>query len=91
MTSAPFQPSQPREDEPVFALLGRDADAPHLLRAWAHRRMGNYALAEVEAAKANTVRLSDPMDGSDPQIRSAFRIADEMERYAVRRALEQRA
>ena len=77
-----FDPSKPRDDEPYFTLLGRDPAAPHLLRAWAYKRMGQDALAQQEAAKANAITLhSEPQSSGDEQIRSAFRIADDMESY----------
>jgi hypothetical protein len=77
-----FDPSLPRADEPFFTLLGRDPAAPHLLRAWAYKRMGQDALAQQEAAKANAITLhSEPQSPGDDQIRSAFKVADDMEAY----------
>ena len=40
-------------NEPMFILIGRDPDAPHLVRAWAHRRSarpGETTAAKVEEA-----------------------------------------
>jgi len=77
-----FEPSTPKEGEPSFTLMARDPEAPHLLRAWAYRRCGQHALAQQEAAKAEALTMrSEPQQSGDPQIISAFRIADEMERY----------
>jgi len=87
-----FDPSNPKEDEPFFTLLGRDSAAPHLLRSWAYRRCGNLAMAQQEAAKADAVTLfSEPQLPGDPQITSAFKIAAEMEAYARKLALAPKA
>lgn len=87
-----FDPSNPRDDEPFFTLLGRDAAAPHLIRAWAYKRCGQHGLAQQEAAKADAVMLfNEPQMPGDPQITSAFKIADEMEAYARKQALAPKA
>ena len=84
-----FDPSNPRDGEPFFTLLGRDSAAPHLLRSWAYRRCGNLAMAQEEAAKANAVTsINVPQSPGDPQIISAFKIAAEMEAYARKLALD---
>lgn len=77
-----FRPSDPVDGEPVFTLMGRDPEAPHLVRAWAYRRCGNVMMAEREAAMAaRLTQRSEPQYSGDPQIRSAFKIANEMEAY----------
>ena len=43
-----FDASKANEDEPFFTLLGRDPAAPHIVRAWAYRRIGQPTLAAIE-------------------------------------------
>lgn len=78
----PFNPSVPKDGEPSFTLMARDPEAPHMLRAWAYRRCGHNDMAQIEAAKADAVtQKSEPQNHGDPQIRSAFKIAADMEAW----------
>lgn len=77
-----FNAPKTKEDEPFFTLLGRDPAAPHIVRAWAYRRIGQPTLAAVESSKADSIiNQSEPQHSGDEQIRSAFNLADRMEAY----------
>ena len=48
-------------NEPMFILIGRDPDAPHLVRAWAHRRSARPC--ETTAAKVEeALTCADDME-----------------------------
>ena len=83
-----FDASEAKEDEPYFTLLGRDPAAPHIVRAWAYRRLGQPTLAAIESSKADSIiNQSEPQHSGDEQIRSAFHLADKMEAYQRQAAL----
>ena len=86
-----FDPGNPKDGEPFFTLLGRDPAAPHIIRSWAFRRCGHHALAQQEVAKANAVTVhEETQQPGDPQIASAFKIADEMEAYLRREIVKRK-
>lgn len=55
------------DDEPMFVLLGRDPDAPALVRAWAKMRRADIDqgkrpasdLAQAEEAEATATRMEE--------------------------------
>jgi len=83
-----FDASKANENEPFFTLLGRDPAAPHIVRAWAYRRIGQPTLAAIESSKADSIiNQAAPQHSGDEQIRSAFNLADQMEDYQRQLAL----
>ena len=77
-----YKPHLPREDEPFFALLGRDDVAPHFARAYGYYLQGHVSLAQQELAQIGVLMsTTETLPGNHPKVRSCFEMADEMTAY----------
>lgn len=77
-----YAPSNPRADEPFFALLGRDDSAPKFARAYGYLLQGQIEMAMGELAKVtSSMAQLEPMAAHHPKVRSCFEMADEMDIY----------
>lgn len=77
-----FTPHLPREDEPFFTLLGRDAVAPHFARAYGYYLQGHVSLAQQELAQIGVVMsTTETLPANHLKVRSCFDMADEMSAY----------
>lgn len=80
---------EPESDEPSFLLVARDPVMPPLLQGWAYLRQGKISLARNALGHAmSEARQLEPQHSGDPQIRSAFRIAEEARAWQREKALD---
>lgn len=79
---------EPDSNEPSFLLVARDPVMPPLLEGWAYLRQGKIALARNALGTAmGEARRLEPQQPGDPQILSAFRIAQEARDWQTQKAL----
>ena len=79
-----------RDGEPSFLLVARDPMFACMVEAWAYLRTGRTAQAKLafDRAVASSVVHTEPQDLMDPQILSAWRIAESGRSYFNRMAIE---
>jgi len=85
-----YEPNQPRDNEPFFALLGRDDSAPKFARAYGYLLQGQVEMAMAEISKVtSSMSKLDPMPAHHSKVRSCFDMADKMDEFRRAEILKQ--